>query len=202
MNPYTLGSYVDCSYLTSDQVSKLLDKWKNMLGELCNDVDDVSSRLSYLVFYKNVFLGHCLIFAEDNRYCLHELTYDDFFPNEVEAEVERPKTIDLERKVERELFDSIRISDYKTLDSLYEKLYDIHTGNGSEPLDIELSDDHLEFFSRVEEPEEDYLARVAREKQLNDWYNQQIRKVMIENLKLKKQLDKLKQGEGEDVLQT
>lgn len=194
MKELKLGSYVNCKHLTNEQAQKLLDKWKELLGGSCvnydKDIKYFEDGDKFLVFYKNCYNESVIYFRSGHPNDTIEMFYEDFFPEESEQKaIDRPKTIDLTRKTEKQLQGCIDLSQHKTLESLANIIYDIRTDHGMEPLEIELVGFNINFYETVySESEEAYQQRVQREKHLNDWYNQELTKLTKENLELKMQL--------------
>lgn len=208
MKELKLGTYVNCKNLTNQQAQKLLDKWKELVGDSCKDVDEDTSDfdcINYFLVYGINYEGANVIWFWDCPFNAGiEMFYEDFFPEESEQElVERPKTIDLER--DSRTFD-VKIAEFdvgfvnlgegytiKEIESILTKDlkthkigndYDVFDKNG-EPKFLIYQDGGCEVYQSYKvESEETYQQRVQREKHLNDWYNQELQKLTKENLEL------------------
>lgn len=211
-----LGTYVDCSKLTLEQVEKLFNKWVELVGDNCDeleeDLSDFSKSDHYLVYCKNYQDEVVMWFWYDSYNAETEAFYEDFFPEELEAtpatSVKRVKQIDLERnnktfeiKLAEFEVDLVNLGEGYTLTELNELLNSKLSAKGNDYHNDQFEKDGEPKFTIYQggncevyqsykvESEEDYQARVQREKDLNDMYNADISQLNKKLLHVQQDLD-------------
>lgn len=198
MKQLELGTYVDCSKLTLEQIEKLLKKWTEFVGDDCDDFEEDLSNLSvsdhYLVYCKNYKDEVVMWFWDDSYNAETETFYEDFFPEELEATPETPvkrvKTIDLERKTKEELVEAIFLGQVMGLENFRNTMNSVYSKNFGDSCKISLDGDILNITKTVfAESEEDYQSRIKREKDLNDMYNADISQLKKKLLHAQQDLD-------------
>lgn len=213
MKQLELGTYVDCSKLTLEQVGKLLEKWVELVGGDCDDFEEDLSNLDeefhYLVYCES-YAGCPIMWFWDNSYNADtEVFYEDFFPEELEGvqptPVKRVKTIDLERKTQTITLDENYIVKSgqavetslpefcKGLENIVQDARVNHYGSALEFIGeprVVITENNIKVVQDAYiESKEAFEYRVSREKDLNDMYNADISQLKKKLLHVQQDLD-------------